>query len=84
MPEGCRIALRGHGRGGKRRGERSRVAAALSKINAGLALLAREVGVALLLYFYARRRDIFVYLLSLFCRCFARAFTFSKSGASPQ
>ena len=35
LPEGCRIGLRGHGRGGKRRrGERSLVAAALSKIDA--------------------------------------------------
>ena len=38
------IGLRGHGRGGKRRrGERSLVAAALSKTGAGVALLAREV-----------------------------------------
>ena len=44
------IGLRGRGRGGKRRrGERSLVAAALSKIGAGVALLVREVGVALLL-----------------------------------
>ena len=58
------IGLRGRGRGGKRRrGERSLVAAALSKIGAGLALLVREVGVALLLCFYSGRRD--VYLLSL-------------------
>ena len=58
-PEGCRIALRRHGRGGKRRrGERSLIAAALSKIDAGVALLVREVRVALLLCFYSGRRDI--------------------------
>eukprot|EP00904_Undaria_pinnatifida_P009286 jgi/Undpi1/5488/HiC_scaffold_2.g00767.m1 len=52
------IGLRGRGRGGKRRrGERSLVAAALSKIGAGVALLVREVGVALLLCFYSGRRD---------------------------
>ena len=45
------IGVRGHGRGGKRRGERSLVGAALSKIGAGMALLVREVGVALLLCF---------------------------------
>ena len=77
LPEGCRIALRGHGRGGKRRrGER----AALSKMDAGMALLVREVGVALLLCFYSGRRDI----MCICCLCFARAFTFSKSDASPQ
>ena len=44
LPEGCRIALRGHGRGGKRRrGERSLVATALSKIDAGVALLVRRL-----------------------------------------
>ena len=60
------IGMRGHGRGGKRkRGERSVVSTALSKIDAGVALLVREVGVALLLYFYPGRRDIYVYLLSL-------------------
>ena len=48
------IGLRGHGRGGKqRRGERSLVAATLCKIDAGVALLVREVGVALLLCFYS-------------------------------
>ena len=49
----------------RRREERSLVAAALSKIDAGVALLVREVGVALLLRFCSRRRDIHVYLLSL-------------------
>ena len=69
LPEGCRIGLRGHGRGGKRRrGERSLVAAALSKIDAGVALLVRDVSVALLLCFYSGRRD--VYLLSLLRACF--------------
>ena len=53
------IGLHGHGRGGtRRRGERFLVAAALSKIDAGGALLVREVGVALLLCFYSGRRDI--------------------------
>ena len=47
------IGLRGRGRGGKRRsGGRSLVEAALSKIGAGVALLVREVGVALLLCFF--------------------------------
>ena len=65
------IGLRGRGRGGKRRrGERSSVAAALSKISAGVALLVREVGVALLLYFFSGRRDMCVC-----CLCFAGAFT---------
>ena len=45
------------------------VAAALSKRDAGVALLMREVGVALLLCFYSRRRDM-CYLLSLLCACF--------------
>ena len=58
------IGVRGCGRGGKRRrGERSLVAAALSKIDVGVALLVREVCVALLLCFYLGRRD--VCLLSL-------------------
>ena len=61
------VALIGRGvrgRGGKRRrGQRSLVATALSKIGAGVALLVREVGVALLLCFYSGRRD--VCLLSL-------------------
>ena len=74
LPEGFRIALRGHGRGGKRRrGERSLVAAALSKIDAGVALVVREVGVALLLCFYPGRRKyiyIYVLLLSLLRACF--------------
>ena len=44
--------LRGRGRGGKRRrGGRYLVETALSKIGAGMALLVREVGVALLLCF---------------------------------
>ena len=56
------IGLRCRGRGGKRRrGERSLVAAALSKIGAGVALLVRMVGVALLVY--SGRRQ--VCLLSL-------------------
>ena len=74
------IGLRGRGRGGKRRrGERSLVAAALSKIGAGVALRVREVGVALLLCFFSGRRDMCVC-----CLCFAGAFTLSKSDASPQ
>ena len=75
------IGLRGHGQGGKRRrrGERSLVAAALFKIDAGVALLVREVGVALLLCFFSRRRDMCVC-----CLCFVGAFTLSKSDASPQ
>ena len=48
------IGLRGRGREGKRRrGGRSLVEAALSKIGAGVALLVREVGVALLLCFFS-------------------------------
>ena len=35
-----------------------------------MALLVREVGVALLLCFYSGRRDIYVYLLSLIRGCF--------------
>ena len=51
------------------------VAAALSKIDAGVALLVREVGVAL-----AVKAGI-----CICCRlCFARALTFSKSDASPR
>ena len=73
------IDLRGHGRGGtQRRGERSPVAAALSKIDAGVALLVREVCVALLLCFFSGRRD-----MCICCLCFAGAFTLSKSDASP-
>ena len=73
------IGLRGHGRGGKRRrrGELSLVAAALSKIDAGVALLVREVGVALIFCFYSG----YVYLLLSLLR---GAFTLSKSDASPQ
>ena len=55
------------------------VAAALSKMDAGVALLVREVGVAVFLCFYSGRRDTCICWL-----CFARAFTFSKSDASPQ
>ena len=74
------IGPRGRGRGKKRRrGGRSLVAAALSKIGAGAALLVREVGVALLLCFFSGRRDMCV-----FCLCFVGAFTLSKSDASPQ
>ena len=55
------IGLRGRGRGGKRRrGGRSLVEAALSKIGAGVALLSREVGVALLLCFFSGRRGMYV------------------------
>ena len=65
------VGLRGRGRGGKRRrGGRSLVAAALSKIGAGVALLVREVGVALLLCFFSGRRDMCVC-----CLCFVGAFT---------
>ena len=46
------------------------VAAALSKIDAGVALLVREVGVALLCFFSGRRD------MCICCLCFARAFTF--------
>ena len=73
------IGLRGRGRGGKRRRRRrSPVAAALSKLHAGLALLVREVGVALLLRFFWGRRDMCVC-----CLCFVGAFTLSKSGTRP-
>ena len=54
------------------------VAAALSEIDAGVALLVREVGLTLLC-FYSGRRD-----MCICCLCFARACTFSKSDASPQ
>ena len=71
---------RGRGRGGKRkRGGRSLVEAALSKIGAEVALIVREVGVALLLCFFPGRRDMCVCYL-----CFVGAFTLSKSDASPQ
>ena len=73
------IDLRGCGRGEKRRrGGQSLVALALSNIGAGVALLVREVGVALLLCFFSRRRDMCVCYL-----CFVGAFTLSKSDASP-
>ena len=75
LPEGCRISLRGYGGGGKRRrGDRSLAAAALSVIDAGVALRVLAVGVALLLCFYSGRRDI--YNMCIFCLCFTRAFTF--------
>ena len=74
------IGLRGRGRGGKRRrGGRSLVASALSKIGAGVALLAREVGVALFLCFFSGRRDMCVCFLF-----FVGAFTLSKLDASHQ
>ena len=74
------IGLRGRGRGEKRRsGRRSLVEAALHTIIAGVALLVREVGVALLLCFFAGRRDMCVR-----CFTFVVAFTLSKSDASPQ
>ena len=75
------IGLRGRGRGGKRRrGGRSLVEAALSKVGgAGVALLVREVSVALLLCFFSGRRDICVC-----CIFMVGAFTLSKSDASPQ
>ena len=73
------IGLRGRGREGKRRrGGRSLVAAALCKIRAGVALLIREVGVALLFCFFSGRRDMCVC-----CVCIVGAFTLSKSDASP-
>ena len=74
------IGLRGRGRGGKRRrGGRSLVASALYKIGAGVALLVREVGLALLLCFFSRRREMCVC-----CLFFVGAFTLSKLDASPQ
>ena len=74
------IGLRGCGRGGKRkRRGRSLVEAALSKIGAGVALLVREVGVALLFCFFSGRRD-----LCVCCLFFVGAFTLSKLDASPQ
>ncbi len=64
------IGLRGRGRGGKRRrGGRSLVEAALSKIGAGVALLVREVGVALLLCFFLEKAE-YVCLLSFLRGCF--------------
>ena len=50
------------------------VAAALTKTDAGVALLVREVGAAV-----AGKAGMCVC-----CLCFARAFTFSKSDASAQ
>ena len=74
------IGLRGRGRGGKRRrGGRSLVEAALSKIGARVALLVREVGVAFLLCFFSGRRDMCVC-----CLFFVGAFTLSKLDASPE
>ena len=80
LPEGCRIAPRGHGREEENEEEESDllVAAALSKIDAGVALLVRKMG-ATLLCFYSGRRD-----MCICCLCFACAFTFSQSDASPQ
>ena len=75
------IGMRGHRRGGKRRrGERSLVAAVLSSIDAGAALIVREVGVTLLICVYSGRRDMYY----ICCLCFAGAFTLSKSDASSQ
>ena len=80
MKDVALIGLRGRGRGGKRRrGGRSLVEAALSKKGAGMALLVREVGVALLLCGFSGRRDMCVC-----CHFFVGAFTLSKSDASPQ
>ena len=65
LREGCRIdwSVWSRARRKTKESERSLVAAALSKISAGVALLVRKVGVALLLCFYSGRRD--VCLLSL-------------------
>ena len=65
------IGLRGRGRGGKRRrGERSLVGAALSKIGARVAMLVREVGVALLLCFFSGRRNMYaVFASRVLSRC---------------
>ena len=73
------IGPRGRGRGGKRRRGGRSLFEALSKIGAGMALLVREVGVALLLCSFSRRRDMCVC-----CLFFVGAFTLSKSDASPQ
>ena len=71
FPEGCRIALRGYGPGEKRRrGERSLVAAGISKIDPGVPMFVRQVGVALLFFFCFGGRDIYVCLLSLLSACF--------------
>ena len=71
--------LRGHGREGKRRrGERSLVAVALCKIDAGVALLVREVGVALFLCFYLGRRD-----MCICCLCSAGAFSHCRNRTRP-
>ena len=59
LPEGCRIGLRGHGRGGKRRRERSLVAAALSKVDAAVAFLVRKVGVV---FFSVFTRECAIYV----------------------
>ena len=66
------IGLRGHRRGrNRRKGEQSLVAAVLSKTGAGVALLVREVSVALLLCF-SRKGGICVsvfYALRVLSRC---------------
>ena len=83
MKAAALIGLRGHGRGGKRRrGDLSLVAAALSQDRCGVAVLVREVSVALLLCFYSGRRDMCTYLLSLL-RGYFHVFL-SKSDASRQ
>ena len=61
------------------KGEQSLVAATSSKIDAGVDLLVREVGVALLLCHFSGRRDMCICSL-----CFARAFKLSKSDVFPQ
>ena len=71
LKAGALIALRGHGRGGKRRrGERSLVAAALSKIDAGVALLVREVGCCSACSLFLLGKAEYVCLLSLLRGCF--------------
>ena len=50
--------------------EESDLSAALSKIDVGVALLVREVGVELLLCFYYRLKAGYVFLLSLLRGCF--------------
>ena len=79
--KGCRIDWSAwlRARRKRRSGGRSLVEAALSKIGAGMALLVREVGVALLPCFFSGRRDMCVC-----CLFFVGAFTLSKSDASPQ
>ena len=63
------IGLRGRGRGGKRRrGGRSLVAAALSKMDAGVALLVGRLAYASSLFFLGKAG--YVCLLSLLRGCF--------------